>query len=121
MNGAELAADILEHYGVKGMRWGVRKRSANGKARTTFAKAPSKLSDAELTKRIKRMETEKRYNQLNRQDVSRGKEAATEVLTNSGKKIATTILTSGGLFVVQTALASKFGGDVGQAVTRRLK
>ena len=115
---------ILEHHGVKGQKWGVRKARSGGKAstqRTTFSKAPSKLSDAELAKRIRRMETEKKYNQLNRSDTSEGKKFVTEVLTSAGRRVATTVLTGATLLAVKAAISAKFGDAAAEAATRRLK
>src|SRR5580765_4511101 len=71
-DGMDKILDFIEHHGVKGMHWGVRKsrsggvtvgRSSGSRAteRTVFNKAPAKLSTSELEKRIKRMETEKKY------------------------------------------------------------
>lgn len=111
---------ILSHYGKKGMKWGVRKSSSSGQ-RTTFSKAPSKLSDLELGKRIKRMETEKKYNQLNRKDVSEGKKIVTDILASSGRRVATTVLTGASLVAIRAALTSKLGESVASEATRRLK
>lgn len=122
---AETAQRFLTHHGVKGMKWGVRKRSSGGSggsgARTKFTKGPSRLSDLELGRRIKRMETEKRYNELNAGDLSKGRRIAEEILTDSGKRIAKTVVTGGGLLLIRAALNAKFGDDVGSAVTKRLK
>lgn len=115
----QFVENILEHYGVKGMKWGVRK-SSSSRARTTYSKAPSKLTDSELDKRIKRMETEKKYNQLNRRDVSRGEKLAVEILESSGRKVATTVVTAGSLLAIKTALDAKFPG-VGANMTRKIK
>ena len=111
---------ILSHYGKKGMRWGVRKDKPSA-TRTLYSKAPKKLGDAELAKRIKRMETEKKYNQLNRKDVSAGKQLAAEILTSTGRRVATTVLTGASLVAIKAALSSQFGEGVGEAATRRLK
>ncbi len=61
MSDTKTAVDaILEHYGTKGMKWGVRKPGTGAASthRTTYRKAPSKLSNEELLRRIARMETE---------------------------------------------------------------
>ncbi len=115
---------FLQHFGVKGQKWGVRKaRSSGGSStkRTQFSKAPSKLSDKQLAARIKRMETEKKYNQLNRKDVSDGRKLVNEIMSATGRKVATTVLTGTSLIVIKAALTSKFGESVGEAATRRLK
>ena len=84
----------LEHYGKKGMRWGTRSAGthSSGKAskkvakRTTYKKPPTKLSDAELQRRVKRLEVEKKYIDLNK---------ATKI-TNRGKTATGKLLSSGG-------------------------
>ena len=88
----------LAHYGKKGMRWGVRSPGthSSGKAskkvakRTTYKKPPTKLSDAELQRRVKRLETEKKYIELNKatKTTSKGKTAAGKVLSQSGAAFA---------------------------------
>lgn len=116
--------EYLKHFGVKGQKWGVRRnrsKSSSSTQRTHFSKAPSKLSDAQLAKRIKRMETEKRFNELNRKDISEGRKFVNEVMKSTGRRVATTVLTGTSLLVIKGALSSKFGETVGEAATRRLK
>jgi hypothetical protein len=100
-------SEQLMHYGVKGMKWGTRKsRSASSStSRTRFKKAPNKLTDNELKRRVERMQTEVRYNQLNKRDVSRGRQIVTEALSNSGRKILTTTVTRVGMLFVTAAIA----------------
>lgn len=117
---------VLRHYGVKGQKWGVRKsRVAVGKRagtkRTTFTKSPNKLTTRELTNRIKRMETEKRYNQLNRRDLTEGQQFVKDVLTNSGRKVATTVVTGSTLVAIRALLTSKLGSSVASEATRRIR
>jgi len=114
--------EFIEHHGVKGMRWGVRRsRSRVSKAssgsKTTFQKAPSRLSNDQLNSRIKRMELEKRYKDLNKQDVSEGKKFSSEVLRSSGKQVATTLIAGAALLAVGHALSKKLGPDVAKAIT----
>ena len=127
--------EFLEHYGVKGMRWGVRggaSKSGGGSPRfknaskpdravTRFKKAPSKLSDSELQKRIQRLEAERKYNALNRRTVGNGEKLVSEVLTSSGRRIATTVVTNAGTLAVGALIASRMGEGTGAAVVRRLK
>lgn len=112
--------DILEHYGVKGMRWGVR-RSRSSTSRTKYTKPPSKLTDSELQRRVQRMETEKKYNSLNAGDISAGKKFATDVLGTSGRRVATTIATNAGVLVVAAVLNKKFGRNLGTRLTKKVK
>jgi len=70
----------LEHYGIKGMRWGVSRSDkklakARASSRTIYEKGPKELSANELKRRVNRMETEKRYVALNppTADTNKGK------------------------------------------------
>lgn len=133
MNAAEidLGKTFVEHHGVKGMHWGVRTKSGGvtkGKqtSRTTFEKAPKRLSTSELERRIKRMETEKRYNDLNKRDISPGEKLATEIVTNVGRTVVTTIATGAMLLAVRQAINKKMGVenpklDLGALITKRGK
>ena len=73
--------DELKHHGTKGMKWGVRKdrgeRSGRRRARRQPAEeakatlkrrnrttSAERLSNEELQKRVKRLELEKKYNNL---------------------------------------------------------
>jgi hypothetical protein len=114
--------DFIDHHGVKGQKWGVRrnrKGAARGTARTVYSKSPKNLTNAELERRIKRMDTEKKYNDLNKRDISKGHQLATEILTNSGRTIATTALAGAGLFVIKAAIKKKFGPEAASMVTKR--
>jgi hypothetical protein len=117
--------EFIEHHGVKGMRWGVRRargsRVSKAKARTKYGKSPSRLTNAELERRINRMQTEKRYNELNKRDVSNGERIASEILTNAGKKVATTVLAAAGMYAVKVALSKKLGPEIGDALTKKIK
>ena len=102
----------LEHFGVKGMKWGVRRfqnkdgsRTAAGKrrARENASEEPSHddykkahsgksvktMSDAELRSRLNRLQMERQYKQLSSSDVNRGKEFVSKTM-----KAATGIATA---------------------------
>lgn len=104
----------LMHYGVKGMKWGVRryqnedgtlteagkkrqvKQDAKKAAKTPhedYTRAHTKknvkqMSDRELRERINRLQMENQYKTLNSSFVSRGTKAATGVVNNAGKELA---------------------------------
>lgn len=113
-------SEFIQHYGKKGMRWGTRKaRTGRGTDRTVFGKPPKHLTSAELDKRIKRMEMEKRYNELNKRDVSAGQRLATEVLSNTGRTVATTVLTGAALLGVRALAKRKIGAEAAAMITKR--
>lgn len=89
----------LKHYGVPGMKWGVRKdRNVGRKIGTSKKKRTPKdyqkvaklksnrskqLSNKELETAIRRMELEKRYNDLNPKGVSKGLKIAAGIVAAS--------------------------------------
>ena len=101
----------LYHYGVLGMKWGVRKSRGGGvskigrRGRTTkerppahedYKKAHSKksvreMSDAELRSRINRLDMERRYQELNPSTKNRGRKYVNSII-----KTGTTIATATG-------------------------
>lgn len=116
----------LTHWGIKGMRWGVRRyqnadgsltpagkkrrqqydssepnRQARPSSRPSSGKrSVHELTDAELRERITRLELERRYKDLNPQKVSAGKRLVDKVIapaaTEAGKRLATDYLTKQG-------------------------
>lgn len=111
----------LRHYGVLGMRWGKRKSNSNTVSpknknnsdqsvkdeRKVASKNRRTLSDAELKKRIERMELERKMKDLTDKDIAPGRKAVNEILSNSGKKVATTVLTGATLYAVKAGLEGK--------------
>ena len=86
MNGNELI-----HYGVLGMKWGVRRKrnkSSNIEV-VTNKKSVSELSDEELRRIINRHLMEKQYAQITAKQKSAGAKFVSEVLTKAAKKTAT--------------------------------
>lgn len=100
-----LVTKELYHYGIKGMKWGVRKeytkglsdiaKTASGAIDTSrgskvIRKDYSKLSDAELQKRVNRLNLERSYGDLSGDTkyVKTGKEKAREILQTVGASLA---------------------------------
>lgn len=92
----------LYHHGVKGMRWGVRKKSTKSsqarkkmsfKAHEDYRKAHKKksirrMSDKELADRNKRLSAEQQYKKLTKKS-SKGRLAVKVILSSAGAATVT--------------------------------
>jgi hypothetical protein len=87
----DLTDDFLEHYGVKGQKWGVRRKS---KGRISEPN-PKFMSDDQLRKAINRMEMQKKYKAL-----------TTEQKTHPGKKVANDLLKKAGMTLFGVAVST---------------
>ena len=87
--------DELKHFGVKGMKWGIRRTPAQlghptKKSSTSQRREEmKKMSDTELRNRINRIQMEKQYMQLTAPDINPGKKFVKDVLVNAAKQTAT--------------------------------
>lgn len=77
--GIYLYSDELQHHGIKGMKWGIRKDRKNAKGRSSWSKDASlkkrdinKLSNDELRKLNERTRLEQEYRQLNPSAIQKG-------------------------------------------------
>lgn len=98
----------LQHHGIKGQKWGVRRyRNRDGSltpaGRKRYSdsapahvdhkkvydgKKASELSDKELRDRLNRLNMEKQYNQLTQQETYSGQKFIKDVLYGAGKQVA---------------------------------
>lgn len=130
-------SEELYHHGIKGMKWGVRRfqnkdgtltaagkkreRNANKrqavrdikKSRKAASKNRSLMSDAELDRRIKRLEKEKRLRELTESETSPGKTYAKKSLDKYGNMAASAVIGGaigvGVKYVVKPAVKKKLG------------
>lgn len=99
----EVPVENLYHYGVLGMKWGVRKgskssaRSANESkdyktSRKLKGKKISEMSNDELRTLNSRMQLERQYKDLNPSSTSKGRKIVSQILGTVGKEVATNII-----------------------------
>lgn len=115
----------LYHFGIKGMKWGVRRyqnkdgtltpagkrRAADNEKKHAMkndVRNRRSLSDADLKKKIERIKMEKQLKELTAEEIAPGKKFVSEVLSSSGKKVATAFVTGATLYGVKTAMTGKF-------------
>jgi hypothetical protein len=87
--GIEVSEDELAHYGVKGMRWGKRKKHSPSDS-TPEPPRPDikKMTDEELRSAINRIKMEKEFSKLTAPEVNRGRKIVGEMLLDVGKQQA---------------------------------
>lgn len=119
----------LYHWGVKGMKWGVRRYqnkdgslTPRGKKRQKELSADEKervsrqndlknrrtMSDAELKKKIERLKLEKEFKNLTNEDINSGKTFVNEVMSSAGKKVLTIAAAGAIAYGVKAAMTGKF-------------
>lgn len=124
---------FLAHYGILGMKWGVRrdvgsdgriKKNSKGSEEHKEAKALGKkgtknMSNAELKKYNERMNLENQAKNLSKTSASKGKAAVTKILKTAGSTAATTIATSALTYAGKRMLAAKLGEEVVAAMFKK--
>lgn len=91
-HGITLSEDELEHAGVKGMRWGKRKKKSTSESSEEDSGPPKpsvkKMTDDELKSAINRIKLEREFAKLTAPEVSRGRKIVAELLLDVGKQQA---------------------------------
>ena len=102
----------LYHFGVKGMKWGVRKRSVSSDTPSTHKVDPRTLSNKDLQANIKRMQLEKQYSDLAKQTntLGRGQRYTASLLKGSGNL---------GMGIVKGAIAGVFTAALTAEIKKR--
>ena len=116
-------SDALAHWGIKGMKWGVRRYQNKDGSLTQAGKKRyseknedlsdlKKLSYSKIRNRIN-LVFEKKYRELVQSDsgkksVSRGKQIATDILENSTKNIGGQLVT----YLMGTAVNKMAGKNI---------
>ena len=125
-----IGEDVLQHHGVKGMKWGIRRyqkkdgtlTNAGKKKRRSVdyenkqikadrkndLKNVRKLSDADLRKKIERLKMEKQFKDLTTEDVAPGRKYVSDIMSSSGKKVATAFVTGAALYGTKAAMTKQF-------------
>lgn len=103
----------LEHHGIKGMKWGVRRKrnSKTGRVESSDSKTArrlkkkrlSEMSNEELAKLNKRMQLERQYKQL-KAGSQPGKQFVAGVMKESGKNIASKYVAKAGEAAIASAI-----------------
>lgn len=123
----ETLDEVLEHFGIKGMKWGVRKSrkqrqeeaaSADSKVATKHLKTAktsgmSSLSNAELQVLVKRLQLEQQYSNL----TAEKKDSIFKKMQNGNNAVKTTINTAN----TMSALYKMSQTDLGRAVFNEAK
>ena len=85
----------LRHYGIKGMKWGVRRfqnedgsYTEAGKRRAKQQQKAESMSDEELASRVKRLTMEKTYNKLSKESEPKSKLEKTKDVVDSASSLA---------------------------------
>lgn len=102
--------NFLAHYGIMGMKWGIRRRRGKdgliipGTRESSSRSSAKTLSTEELRERVQRLNLEKQYRDLTKTQQSQASKFIKDVLVGSAKNVATQQTTKGMTLLVEKAL-----------------
>lgn len=87
---------VLAHYGILGMRWGIRKNKRTPSTEHLIKEERKKKRAYELTNKEieefnRRVSLEEQYNKINPTRAQKGKQAVSRALESLGKQILTKV------------------------------
>ena len=113
--------DELQHHGIKGQKWGVRrfqnadgslttagKQRASATKKRTHAKNRGTLTNAQLKQKIERLQLEKQLRELTNAEVNSGRVYAQKILKDVGSKVLTTAASGALLYAGKAAITKSF-------------
>lgn len=115
--GMNLTDEFLEHYGIPGMKWGVRKDRRSGRRKSATEEA-STLTDKELRKRVSRLEMEKRYVELTAKREGQNESTASRV-TKKGAGVVSSIIGNAAKSAAQDYARSEFTKAIQKQAKKR--
>ena len=111
--------EYIEHYGVPGMKWGVRKDRKKGRRKSTSEEA-STLTNKELKKRVNRLEMEKKYVRLTEERGEQGKSKSRKAV-GKGAGIVTSIVGNAAKQAVQEYAKSEMTKAIQNQTKKKVK
>lgn len=86
-----VSEQIIKHYGVKGQKWGVRRKSkssgSSSGSKTTTTNNHKKLSDDDLKKVVARLQLEKQFRELTAKPPTRGQKFRQNLMEDAGRTL----------------------------------
>lgn len=116
--------DELQHHGIKGQKWGVRrfqnadgslttagKQRASATKKRTDAKNRGTLTNAQLKQKIERLQLEKQLRALTNAEVHSGLVYAQKILKDVGSKVLTTAASGALLYAGKAVITKSFSPE----------
>lgn len=113
--------NVMQHHGIKGQKWGVRrfqntdgslttagKQRASEAKKRTDSKNRGTLTNAQLKAKIERLQMEKQLRELTNQEVNSGKVYTQKILKDVGSRVLTTVATGAILYAGKAAVSGSF-------------